>query len=118
MASVLNDINTKNEIEESEFSKMTKHVYGSFLLNQRKSKKSDLDKQIILISLFSQMLEKYLELQMLNDKQLKIEFINFIDKLNLQKELLDLQKGKTELRKIRTASRNLGRKAQSAFKAR
>ena len=52
---------------------------------------------------------------MLNDKKKKLEFINFIDKLNLQKELLDLQKGITNIDDIKKSAQRFGRKSQSAF---
>jgi len=115
MSTTLSEIETQNEIEEKEFSEMTKLMYGSFLIKKTKRDKAVLEKQTILISLFTQMLNKYLEFQMLSDKKKKLEFINFIDKLNLQKELLDLQKGITNIADIKETAQRFGRKAQSAF---
>lgn len=115
MSTTLSEIETKNEIDEKEFSEMTKLMYGSFLIERAKRDKSILEKQTVLISLFTQMLNKYLEFQMLNDKKKKLEFINFIDKLNLQKELLDLEKGITNIDDIKKTAQRFGTKPQSAF---
>ena len=46
----------------------------------------------------------------------KLELINFLDKLNTQKELLELAKGQTNITDIRKAAKRLGKKSQSAFK--
>jgi hypothetical protein len=67
-----------------------------------------------LISSFVKLMDKYLELKVI-DKKNRIEIINFIDKLNLQKELLDLQKGVSNMKDIKVAAHRLGRKSQSAF---
>lgn len=115
MPTTLSEIRTQNEIDEKEFGEMTKIMYGSFLIKKANKDKAILEKQTILISLFTEMLNKYLEFQMLSDKKRKIELINFIDKLNLQKELLELQKGITNIDNIKEAAQRFGRKSQSAF---
>lgn len=115
MSTTLSQIETKNEIEEKEFSDMTKLMYSSFIIKSTIKDKRILEKQAILISLFTEMLNKYLELQMLDDNKNKLEFINFIDKLNLQKELLDLHKGVTKIDDIRETAQRFGRKSQSGF---
>jgi hypothetical protein len=115
MPSILSELKAQNEIEEEEFSEMTRLLYGSFVLKKPNKDKKILEKQSILISLFTEMLSKYLELKMVNDKKIKLEFINFIDKLNLQKELLDLQKGITSINDIKETAQRFGRKSQSAF---
>jgi hypothetical protein len=112
------EIKTKSEINEKEFSQMTKFLYESFLIRKSRNSKSSLEKQGQILALFTEVLNKYLELQFLSDKKRKIEFINFIDKLNLQKEMIDLQKGVTNIDNIKIAANRLGRKSQSAFKTR
>ncbi len=49
------------------------------------------------------------------EKKEKLELINFIDKMNIQKELLELQKEETNISQIETAGKRLGKKSQSAF---
>jgi hypothetical protein len=112
----ITEIGNKNEINEKEFRQMTKLMYDSFLIKKTKKDKSLLEKQGLLIGLFTDLLNKYLEFQFLTSRNTKLEFINFIDKLNLQKEIIELQKGVTNIDDIKTASRRLGKKAQSSFK--
>jgi hypothetical protein len=56
-----------------------------------------------------------LELQLGDSRETKLEFINFLDKLNMQKELLELEKGETKISDIKAAAKRLERKSQSAF---
>jgi hypothetical protein len=110
------EIKKKNIINEQEFRHMTDLMFNSFLVTKYGANKSFLGKQALLIELFTNLINKYLELQILTDKKGKLEFINFIDKLNLQKELIELEKGITDIKDIKQSAQRLGRKAQSAFK--
>lgn len=115
MAVTIAEIRNQNEIQENEFEEMTKLMFDSFLIKKSRKDKSILDKQTYLISLFTDILKKYIELQMLSDRKRKLDVINFIDKLNLQKELLDLQKGVTKITDIKEAAQRFGGKSQSSF---
>ncbi len=112
---VLDKLEQQNNIEEQEFERMSKLVFQSFLI--RRDYKSDnlLTKKEELITHFTQFLEKYLELQFLSSKKDKLEFINFIDKMNTQKELLELQRNEIDMIQIKLAGKSLGMKSQSAF---
>ena len=114
MAITLNQIRNQNEIQENEFEEVAKLIYNSFLIKKSRKDKTTLEKQTYLISLFTEMLNKYVELQKLTDKKRKLKVINFIDKLNLQKELLDLQKGVTKISDIKETAQRFGRKAQTS----
>jgi len=50
-----------------------------------------------------------------DDKELKLQLIKVISKLNMQKELLELAGGKINLDDIEMAGKRLGKKSQSAF---
>src|SRR5260221_11331222 len=115
MSATLSEIRNRNEIREKEFDEMTKLMFDSFLIKKSRKDKSLLEKQTYLISLFSDILNKYLEFQMLSDRKRKLEVINFIDKLNLQKELINLQKGASNIDDIKAKAQRFGRKSQSAF---
>lgn len=115
MAITLTEIRDQNEIQENEFDEMTKLMFDSFLIKKSRKDKAIIEKQTYLISLFTEMLNKYIEFQMLSDRKRKLEVINFIDKLNLQKELLDLQKGASKIADINESAQRFGRKAQSSF---
>ena len=90
-------------------------MFHSFLIKRNYKSHNFLDIKEELISHFTKFLEKYLELQLLNSKKDKLGLINFIDKMNLQKELVGLKKNETTIEEIEKAGRSLGRKSQSAF---
>ena len=57
-----------------------------------------------------------IEKKLNNSKQDKLELINLMDKLNMQKELLELLKENVSHEKLQLAADRLGKKAQSSFK--
>lgn len=106
----------ENTLEEQDFDKVSKLMFQSFLIKRNYKSHNFLDKKEELISYFTEFLEKYLELQFLNSKKDKLSLIDFIDKMNMQKELVELKKNETTLEEIEIAGKSLGRKSQSAFK--
>lgn len=109
-------IKKQNSIDETEFDGMSKLMFQSFQINKSDYKSENyIAKKGELISSFTQFLEKYLELHFLSSKVEKLVLINFIDKMNMQKELLELQKGNTKMSDIKIAGNRLGKKSQSAF---
>ena len=76
-----------------------------------------MEKKEELMMHLTQFLEKYLELQLLKGKDDKLEIINFIDKMNLYRELLEVQKNSVLHSQLEKAGRSLGKKSQSAFKS-
>lgn len=105
-----------NKIDQNEFDNLIKIVFESFRINRQYKSISFLSKKEELIDYFSTFIEKYLELQFIKNKDQKLELINFIDKLNMQRELLELAKVKTNITDITVAANRLGKKSQSAFK--
>lgn len=105
----------QNNIQEEEFDNVMSNVFQSILI--RKDYKSEiyLGKKEELLNCFIQFLEKYLELQFINSKKDKLALINFIDKINMHKELLELQRNKIDISQMRIAGKRLGKKTQSAF---
>ena len=112
---VLEKLEKQNTIEEQEFDRMSKFVFNSFLINRNYKSHNYLNKKEEMIISFTQFLEKYLELQFLSSKKDKLELINFIDKINMQKELVELQRNEISILQIRLAGKRLGKKSQSAF---
>lgn len=113
---ILEKYENENTLEEQDFDKVSKLMFQSFLIKGNYKNQNFLDKKEELISYFTQFLEKFLELQFLNSKKDKLHIINFIDKMNIQKELVELRKNETTLEEIEKAGKSLGRKSQSAFK--
>lgn len=111
------EIEGLNQINQEEFNNVAKIMLDSFLIREITKDFSILSKKEELIEIFSSLLEKYLEFEFVDSKESKLYLINFIDKLNMQKELLELSKGKTNIADIKLAAKRLGRKSQSAFKA-
>jgi hypothetical protein len=114
MATTLTRIKKQNEINEEEFNDITKLLYSSFLLKRSTKDPSIIEKKLFLLTSFAELMNQYLELRMV-DRKNRLELINFIDKLNLQKELLDIQKGVTDIRTIKETAQRFGRKSQSVF---
>lgn len=115
MATVIDKLEQENKIEEQDFDNVARLVFHSFQINRNYRSHNFIEKKEELLNHFSQFLEKYLELQFLSSKKDKLDLINFIDKMNMQKELLELQKGETNISQIKKAAQRLGKKSQSAF---
>ncbi len=111
----IKEIEKNNQIDQQEFDNISKMLLESFLLKSDEKGASFIQKKGELLEHFTMFLEKYLKLHFFNSSRDKLQLINFIDKLNLQRELLELKKGKTKLSDIKLAGQRLGRKAQSAF---
>ena len=105
----------ENQLEKQDFDKVVKLVFESFLLKREYKSQNFLNKKEELMTNFTQFLEKYLELKFLNSKEDKLELIEFIDKMNVQKELVELKRKETSFSEIEKAGKSLGRKSQSAF---
>lgn len=114
--STIEEIENYNKIDENEVNTISRKILGSFL-TQGSLNHTTIVKQEILLDDFMALLGKYLQLDFYDSSQDKIELINFIDKLNIQKELLELKKGQTNLADIEAAGERLGKKAQSAFES-
>lgn len=106
----------ENKIEPHEFDNISKMLLESFLINADGKSDAFISKKEELLEHFSSFLEKYLQLHFLRSSQDKLQLINFIDKVNLQRELLELSKAKTKAADIKLAGQRLGKKSQSAFK--
>ncbi len=111
------EIEDFNKINKREFNNITDLLLESFLLNQHYKNKDIIDKKEELLTFFSAFLQKYLEIEFFKSSAEKLQLINFIDKLQLQRELLELEKGQNKLSDIKLAAKKLGRKSQSAFES-
>lgn len=111
----IQEIRDKNKIEKQDFDTLSNIVFDSILIKGSYKTAIQLEKKEKLIDAFSSFIEQLVELRLASSKQNKLELINFIDKLNMQKELLELEKGETKMDDIQTAANRLGKKAQSSF---
>lgn len=111
----IQEIRDKNQIERHDIDNLSSIVFDSILLKGSSKSTSQLKKKEKLIDVFSNFIEQLIELRLISSKGNNLELINFIDKLNMQRELLELEKGETTISDTQTAAGHLGKKAQSAF---
>jgi len=111
----LAEIENHNKIDENEFSQMTRIMFNSIILHPAANDKSLLEKKSLLLTEFSDLLNKMIQFKV-TDRNKKVELIDFIEKLNLQKDLIDLQKGLINMEDAKQVADNLGKKAQTSFK--
>ena len=111
----IEEIRDKNQIERHDIDNLSNIVFDSILLKGSSKSTSQLKKKEKLIDAFSTFIEQLIELRLTSSKGSNLELINFIDKLNMQRELLELEKGETTVSDTQTAAGHLGKKAQSAF---
>ncbi len=111
----IEEIEQNNKIHKHEFDTISNMMFESFLITSYQQNISTVIKQNELLDHFRLFLKKYLQLQFFNSTQDKLAVMDFIDKLNLQKELLELKTDNTNLADIQIAAQRLGKKSQSAF---
>jgi hypothetical protein len=108
------EIESNNKIDENEFSQMTHIMFHSLILHPAVTDKSLLEKKSLLLTEFTDFLNKMIRFKV-TDRNKKVELIDFIEKLNLQRDLIDLQKGLINMEDAKRTADNLGRKAQTSF---
>lgn len=108
---VLQEIKQKDQFSEADLNQVTKIIFYSFSINHLEK----FDEQEQLLDYFKIFLKKYLNSNLLTTRKSKVQLINFLDKVNLQKELLELRKGEINIDQIKLAAQSLGKKSQSAF---
>lgn len=113
--SIVEQLERENKIEEHDIDTMSKLLFQSFSVKKNYRKPSTLSKKEDLIVSYTDFLKKYLEGQFLTSKKDKLTLINLIDKMNMQKELLELQRKEIKMNDIINAGKTLGAKSQSSF---
>lgn len=108
-------IDKLNKIAEEKFNALSSKIFQSFLLNKSSSLKA-IENKDALINSFVIFLNKYIETDLIKSNKEKMDFLNLIDNLNLQKELLQLRRKELTMSDVKKAGTRLGKKSQSAFK--
>jgi hypothetical protein len=119
------EIDKINKIGAEEFDRISRILFDSFKISstdfpnvELKSKQlNNLSKKEELIISYSSFLNKLLELKFVESKKSKLELIDFLDKLNLQRELLEIAQGQLTFSDVNKNAKRLGKKSQSAFKS-
>ncbi len=105
----------RNAIDRTGLDSIVRILCDSFLIKSNHKKISSIKKKEELIEDFSALLEKHLQFRFNTSPNDRLEMINFIDKLNQQRELLEIEKGKLTIDDVKRASERLSKKAQSGF---
>ncbi|HMI68003.1 MAG TPA: hypothetical protein VK517_18300 [Cyclobacteriaceae bacterium] len=104
----------ENKIDERELNSLSIKIFRSFLISKTHSVKT-IENKDRLLSAFIDFLSKYIEGDLIKNDKEKTDFLNSIDKLILQKEVLQLKRNELIASDIKVASARLGKKSQSAF---
>ncbi|MFZ6012418.1 MAG: hypothetical protein ACOYXT_18890 [Bacteroidota bacterium] len=104
-----------NQIKEAEINELSSCIFQSFLVTGTQNTQT-LVRRSDLLDDFIDFLGKYLAADLAKSNKHKLAVLNSIDKLTLQKELLQLRKKEIAGADIKEAGRRSGRKSQSAFK--
>jgi thiamine kinase-like enzyme len=103
----------QSRINKDELRQITDIMFET--LNGKDLNHSSVTKKEQTIDFFTHTIEQYLKLNFSGSKEQKVQLIKFVSKLNIQKELLELEAGLTNVTDIFEAGKRLGKKSQSAF---
>jgi len=104
----------ENKIDEKEFDHVMSNVFHSLTFHSSYTRVTLLDKKDEMLDQFAQLLETFIDLKFSTPKIQKLNIINFIDKVNMQRELLEVKRNEITVSQLRTASKRFGKKAQSS----
>jgi len=110
----LQQMEISSRIGEEEFDSLSEILFHSVSLNREYKSQSAISKKEELIQDLVLFLNKYLALKVTASSKQKLQIITLIHKLTMQKELIELQTGKLNMKDIKAASKTFGKKAQSA----
>lgn len=111
--STIKELQNLNQINKEDTNSIFEIVHKAIFINREYKSDSFVNKKSDFIYDFTEFLEGFLEKRFFKDKNDKLHIMNFIDKLNTQKEILELQK--ENISELKKASIRLNKKSQSAF---
>ncbi|MDR3697877.1 hypothetical protein [Mucilaginibacter sp.] len=104
-----------NAIKADDMSNINRVLFDSIYINDIYIKDSEVDYKEDMIDRFAEILNKMLLQNVELSDDAKLNIINLLDKLNTQKENLEMIKLKTSIADVQQASERLSKKSQSAF---
>lgn len=112
---LLEKYEVENKIDEQEFDNVMSGVFHSFLLHSYSYKSdSHLRKKDEMLDQVGQLLETYIDLKFKISQDEKLTILSFLDKINMQRELLELKRNEIAMSDIKNASKRFSKKAQSS----
>ncbi len=110
------EIEATNKIGQLDLDLVAQLTLDSFAIKQEHYKsRANLSKKEDIIDSYIAICLKILDSPGMNSKLKRLTIINFIDRLNMQKELIEIKKGNISIPDISVAGQRMGLKAQSAF---
>jgi hypothetical protein len=109
------DTENINVIEEEDLTKISLAIFESLLIKREYKRESVVDYKEDMIKSVSDLLKKMLVQNTGMSKESKLNIIILLDKLNTQREHLEIIKSKISISDIQQASKRLSKKSQSAF---
>ncbi len=106
-------IETFNDVKDGDLGGFFNTFIDSLLKREKDSLL--LSKKIEILDSLIANLNLYFSLNLFKNVQEKLTFIKFVDKLIIEKEVLEIELGVTDSFSIQEAAEHLGKKAQSAF---
>ena len=109
MESIIKSIDNNSQISEQEFGQLAHWLYGSVVLST-----NDTDKQYTkktqTLDLLITFLEDYYEGQVWESDELEASFLDFLSKIYLQKEILQISNGQIKAKDVQSAIKSFKRK--------
>lgn len=111
----LENIKRDIQIDEKNLSDFITYVFHYSEINSSYKSKSVINKKTEIIDLLIPLLEKSLELNENMQRDIKLQIMELLDKVNLRKEVLEFFESKINKSDLEKASKRLGKKSQSTF---
>ncbi len=111
----IQELEIEGNIQQQEFESMASFMFNSLAVHRVYKNSAILEKKEELLEELISFFNKYLALKFTGSLKHKLEIISFIEKLTIQKELIELQTGKLNINNIKAAAKRMEKKSQSAF---
>jgi hypothetical protein len=109
------DTENINIIDENDLKKISTVLIESVLIKSVYKKESVISYKEDMLESISALLTKILANDTGMSTEAKLNLINLLDKINTQKEILEIIRSKVSAEDLLIASERLGKKSQSAF---
>lgn len=110
----IQELELESKIHQGEFENITMLMFNSIAVHRTYKSAAVLEKKEELLDELISFFNKYLTMKFTGSLKHKMEIINFIEKLTSQKELIEIQAGRLNMKDIKAAAKHHGKKSQSA----
>jgi predicted MPP superfamily phosphohydrolase len=114
MTLTINNIEKENQISKNEFDQVSSLLYGSIVLSN-KDNTQNLNEKTQTLDFLIAFLNDYLNSHEWESDESEIKFIDFLSKLQLQKEVLQIMTSEKTLSDIKSSIRTFEKKNEFAI---